>query len=71
MLLCYNYFIEMKYYVVFISNQQYVEYVFWMFWLISSMLNYVNDVYMFWDYEYEIVFWNMIWWVLMPAAVGI
>jgi hypothetical protein len=61
----------MKYYVVFISNQQYVEYVFWMFWLISSMLNYVNDVYVFWDYEYEIVIWNMIWWVLMPAAVGI
>jgi hypothetical protein len=26
------------------------------------MLRYDNDVYVFWDYEYEIVFWNMIWW---------
>jgi hypothetical protein len=31
MLLCFKYFIEMKCYVVFILNRQYVEYVFWMF----------------------------------------
>jgi hypothetical protein len=35
------------------------------------MLSYDNDVQVFWDYEYVIVFWDMIWWVLMPAAVVI
>jgi hypothetical protein len=30
-----------------------------------------KDVYVFWDYEYEIVFRNMIWWILMPAAIVI
>jgi hypothetical protein len=61
----------MNCYVVFISNWQYIEYMFWIFCLISSMLNYVNDVYVFRDYEYKIVFRDMIWWFLMPAAVGI
>jgi hypothetical protein len=35
------------------------------------MLRYDNDVQLFWDYEYEIVFWDTICWVLMPTAVGI
>jgi hypothetical protein len=26
------------------------------------MLSYDNDVQVFWDYEYVIVFWDMIWW---------
>jgi hypothetical protein len=45
--------------------------VFWMFWIILSMLRSDKDVYVFWDYEYEIVFRNMIWWILMPAAIVI
>jgi len=35
------------------------------------MLRYNHDVYVIWDYEYEIVFRDMIWWILMPIAVGI
>jgi hypothetical protein len=39
----------MKWYVDFISNQQYVDYVFWMISIISSMLRYDNGVYVISD----------------------
>jgi len=29
----------------FISNQQYVNYIFWMFWVVLIMLKYDNNVY--------------------------
>jgi hypothetical protein len=41
-----------------------------MFEIISSLLRYDNGVQEFWDYEYEIMVWDMIWWVLMPADLG-
>jgi len=36
----------------------------WMFWILSNMLRYDDDVWCVLRYEFESMDWNMFWWVL-------
>jgi len=40
--------------------RKYVDYVFWMLSIISSILRYDKDVYVFWDYESESMIWDVL-----------
>jgi len=42
------YLIDLQWYMIVLPNRQYVDNMFWMCWVISIMLEYVNDIYEKW-----------------------